>query len=250
MITTTEADRGGIRWGDGQEASLADATQSYCLLATGCACPGTHTDSLPVSQARSTDVFVAVGPSPGGGPRLAARSLASWCQEVLVPPPAPGSIDPCLAASWTTRGYVAPQESGVATDASGGSGAVITFGADRSVRVDMSQTEPVVLTATLPDGSTTTTTLTYRGSGAGTWSADAGVVDVTGLDTSSFSVLVSIEDASGVTTQREYTGADVGSARFAGLLGTGRYQCTPVSLLIAHVVAGIGTTAAFELSPS
>jgi hypothetical protein len=37
---------------------------------------------------------------------------------------------------------------------------------------------------------------------------------------------------------------------FAGLLGTGRYECTAVSLTVTHVVPGVGDEAGFEFTPS
>ena len=113
----------------------------------------------------------------------------------------------------------------------------------------MSATTPVVITRTNPDGSTSTTTLTYRGAGSGTWSAADGVVAVAGVDTSTFGIEVRIELVDGVVIDQDIPLTDVSLAGYAGLLGTGRYQCTPVSLTIAHVVPGLGGTAAFELAP-
>ena len=249
VVSTSPADRGGLRFGDGQTVALKDATQSFCLLPAGCACPGTAADSLPITQVASTDLFVGLGPSAGGGPVLAARSLAQWCQEVLVPAPPAGSIDPCLVGTWTSRRYAAPETPGVAQTVTGGDGAVVTFAADRTVQVDLTATTPVVITATTPDGTTTTTTLEYRGAGTGTWAAADGVLDIAGVDTSTFTVGVTIETPAGVVTSEVLPVTDLRVAGYAGLLGTGRYECTAVSLTIAHVVPGVGATAAFELTP-
>ena len=249
VVTASPADRGVLRFGDGQTAVLNDANRSYCLLATGCTCPGAAAGSLSITDVASTDVFIGLGPSAGGGPTLAARSLAQWCQEVLVPAPPAGALDQCLVGDWTSRAYVAPVTAGVVQTVTGGSGALIGFAADRTVHVDMSATTPVVITGTNPDGSTSTTTLTYRGAGTGTWSAADGVVAVAGVDTSTFDVGVRIELVDGVVIDQDLPLTDVSLANYAGLLGTGRYQCTPVSLTLAHVVPGVGGTAAFELAP-
>ena len=74
---------------------------------------------LSITDVDSTDVFVGLGPSAGVGPTLAARSLAQWCQEVLVPAPPAGSLDQCLVGDWTSRAYVAPEPAGVVQTVTG-----------------------------------------------------------------------------------------------------------------------------------
>jgi hypothetical protein len=114
----------------------------------------------------------------------------------------------------------------------------------------MSRTSPVVVTATAPDGVVTTTTLEYRGAGSGTWSAAGGVIDVAGVDTSSFTVGVRIETSSGgVVAEYLFPLSDARLASYASLLGTGRYQCTAVALTISHLTPGVGGEAGFTFSP-
>ena len=49
---------------------------------------------------------------------------------------------------------------------------------------------------------------------------------------------VTIETSTAWCVDQDLPLTDVSVASYAGLLGTGRYQCTPVSLTIAHVVPG------------
>jgi hypothetical protein len=251
VVTADPGDRGGLRFGDGQKTALSDATQAYCVRPGGCVCPGRRRDTTPATQVESNKVFIGVGPSSGGGPSLAARSLGQWCQEVLVPAPPPNALDQCLVGSWTSRAYVAPGVSGARQTVRGGTGASIEFRADRTVTVDMNQTSPAVITLTGPTGATVTTTVEYEGAGKGTWSAAKGVVNVAGVDPSSFSVRLRIESSRhGVLADAELPATDVRLAGVARLLGTGRYQCTAVSLTIAHLVPGVGGTAGFEFAPA
>ncbi|HEU4841838.1 MAG TPA: hypothetical protein VFT09_10355, partial [Ilumatobacteraceae bacterium] len=196
------------------------------------------------------DVFVGVGPSSGPGPTLAARSLPRWCQEVAVPPPA-DAVDPCLVGTWRTRSYVAPEAPGVAQTVTGGAGGTITFGADRTATVDLGTMTPVVIDATGVSGVHSTTTLTYRGSGTGTWRAAGGVVEVAGVDPATFGIRVQVTAADGsLLGDVDLPATDVRLAYYATPLGTARYTCTPVSLSLAHVLPGLGVTAGFELSPT
>ncbi len=238
-----------MRFADGQTVTLAQATQSICVNPAGCACPGIAPDALAISQVPGPEVFIGVGPSSGAPTTLAARSLARWCQEVLVPPPAGDAIDPCLVADWTTRSYSAPSAPGVAQTVTGGDGATVSFAADRTVRVDTAAMTPVVITTTDPTGTVTTTTLQYRGAGTGTWRAADGVVDIAGLDTTAFGIHVRVDSAGATTSDLDLPVTDLRLAGFANLLGTARYECTPVSLTLTHVVPGVGGVAGFELAP-
>jgi hypothetical protein len=251
VVTADPGDRGGLRFGDGQEAALAEATQAYCVRPGGCPCPGVPRDAIPATPVESNELFVGVGPSSGGGPALAARSLGQWCQELLVPAPPAGSVDQCLARAWTSQAYVAPGVSGAEQTVTGGAGVEVEFRPDRTVTVDMDSSSPAVIGLTGPDGATVTTTVEYTGLGTGTWSAAGGVVNVAGVDPSSFVVRVRIESSKhGVLADRELRATDVRLSGFAGLLGTGRYECTAVSLTITHVVPGVGGEAGFEFTPS
>jgi hypothetical protein len=208
-------------------------------------------DSIPATPVESNELFVGVGPSSGGGPTLAARSLGQWCQEVLVPAPPAGSIDQCLVRTWTSRAYVAPGVSGAAQTVTGGDGVELELRPDRTATVDMDSSSPVVVTHTGPEGATVTTTVEYTGHGTGTWSAAGGVVNIAGVDPASFVVRVRIESSThGVLADRELPATDVRLSGFAGLLGTGRYECTAVSLIVTHVVPGVGGEAGFEFVPS
>jgi hypothetical protein len=251
VVTADPGDRGGIRFGDGQKTALSDATQAYCVRPAGCACPGRRRDTTSATKVESNRLFIGVGPSSGGGPSLAARSLGQWCQEVRVPAPPPNALDRCLVGAWTSRAYVAPGVSGARQTIRGGAGASIEFRADRTVVVDMNQTSPAVIRLTGPAGATVTTTVEYEGSGKGTWSAARGVVNVAGVDPSSFRVRLRVESSRhGLLAAAELPANDIRLAGVAGLLGTGRYQCTAVSLRITHVVPGVGGAAGFELEPA
>ena len=251
VVTADPGDRGGIRFGDGQKTALSDATRAYCVRPAGCVCPGRSRDTTPATQVESNRVFIGVGPSSGGGPSLAARSLGQWCQEVLVPAPPSNALDQCLVGAWTSRVYVAPGVSGARQKVRGGAGASIEFRADRTVTVDMNHTSPAVITLTGPSGATVTTTIQYAGAGKGTWSAARGIVNVAGIDPSSFRVRLRVESSrQGLLADAELPATDVRLAGVAGLLGTGRYQCTAVSLTITHVVPGVGGGAGFELVPA
>lgn len=250
VVSTTAGDRGVMRTADGQATPLAQANQSICVRPGGCACPGVDPDELTVTTVEGADVWFGVGPSSGPGIGLAARSLPRWCQEVAVPPPG-DAVDPCLAGTWTTRGYTAPGRPGVAQQITGGTGATITFDADGTVRVDMSAMAPVVVTTTGPSGQASTTTLEYRGSGTGSWRADGGVVEVAGVDPAPFGIRVTVAAADGsVTGAADLAATDVRAAGYATLLGTARYLCTPVSLTLTHVLPGVGEVAGFELVPA
>jgi hypothetical protein len=251
VVTADPGDRGGIRFGDGQKTALSDATRAYCVRPGGCVCPGRSRDTTPATRVESNKVFIGVGPSSGGGPALAARSLGQWCQEVLVPAPPSNALDQCLVGAWTSRVYVAPGVSGARQKVRGGAGASIEFRADGTVTVDMNQTSPAVIMLTGPRGATVTTTIGYKGAGKGTWSAARGVVNVAGIDPSSFRVRLRVESSrQGLLADAELPATDVRLAGVAGLLGTGRYQCTAVSLTITHVVPGVGGAAGFELEPA
>jgi hypothetical protein len=251
VVTADPGDRGGLRFGDGQKTVLSDATQAYCVRPGGCVCPGRSRDSTPATQVESNEVFIGVGPSSGGGPSLAARSLGQWCQEVLVPAPPPNARDQCLVRAWTSRAYVAPGVSGVTQTVRGGTGASLEFRPDRTVTVDMNRTAPAVIALTGPNGTTVTNTIEYEGAGTGTWSAANGVVNVAGVDPSSFRVRLRVESSrQGVLADAELPATDVRLAGIAGLLGTGRYECTAVSLTVTHVVPGVGGEAGFELVPA
>ncbi len=251
VVTADAGDRGGIRFGDGQKTALSDATQAYCIRPGGCVCPGRTRDTTPATKVESNKVFIGVGPSSGGGPALAARSLGQWCQEVLVPAPPANAHDPCLVGAWTSHAYVAPGVAGARQTVRGGAGASIEFRADRTVRVDMNRTSPAVVKLTGPAGATVTTTIEYEGAGEGTWSAAKGVVNVAGIDSSSFRVHLRVRSSRhGLLADAELPATDVRLAGIAGLLGTGRYQCTAASLTITHVVPGVGGDAGFELAPA
>jgi hypothetical protein len=115
----------------------------------------------------------------------------------------------------------------------------------------MNHTSPAVITLTGPTGATVTTTVEYEGAGKGTWSAAKGVVNVAGVDPSSFRVRLRVESSRhGLLADVELPATDVRLAGVAGLLGTGRYQCTAVSFTITHVVPGVGDAAGFELAPA
>jgi hypothetical protein len=204
---------------------------------------------LNISTVEGADVWIGMGPSSGPGVSLAARSLPRWCQEVAVPPPA-DAVDPCLVGTWTTRAYLALERPGVAQTVSGGDGATVTFEADKTVAVDMTAIEPVVITATTPAGERSTTTLEYRGAGTGTWRAADGVVEVAGVDPASFGVTVTVTGADGsITGTADLAATDVRAAGYATLLGTARSTCTPVSMTLMHVLPGVGEVSGFELVP-
>jgi hypothetical protein len=251
VVTTDPGDRGGIRFGDGQKVTLSDATHAYCIRPGGCVCPGRSRDTTPATQVETNELFLGVGPSSGGGPSLAARSLGQWCQEVLVPAPPPNALDQCLVRAWTSRAYLAPGVAGAREKVRGGAFATIEFRADRTVTVDMNHTSPAVITLTGPTGATVTTTIEYAGAGKGTWSAARGVVNVAGIDPSSFRVRLRVESSRrGLLADTELPATDIRLTGVAGLLGTGRYQCTAVSLTISHVAPGVGGGAGFELVPA
>jgi hypothetical protein len=110
---------------------------------------------------------------------------------------------------------------------------------------------PVVVATTTPEGVVTSTTLTYRGAGSGTWSAADGVVEIAGVDTSTFGIRVQVESSDGrMTSDVDLPITDIRLTGFGNLLGTARYLCTPVSLSLTHVVPGVGGTAGFELAPA
>jgi hypothetical protein len=251
VVTADPGDRGGLRFTDGQETALSDATQAYCVRPGGCVCPGVPRDSTPVTVVESNKLFIGVGPSSGGGPTLAARSLGQWCQEVLVPAPPASALDQCLVRAWTSRAYVAPAVSGASQTVTGGEGASLVFRPDRTVSIDMNAAAPAVISLTGPDGATVTTTIEYRGAGTGTWSATNGVVNLAGVDPSSFYVRVRIESSTqGVLADVELPSTDVRLSGYAGVLGTGRYECTAVSLSVTHLVPGVGGEAGFEFAPA
>jgi hypothetical protein len=251
VVTSDSGDRGGLRFGDGQETALADVTQAYCVRRGGCVCPGRRRNSTPATPVESNKVFIGVGPSSGGGPSLAARSLAQWCQELRVPPPPANALDQCLVGTWTSRSYIAPGVSGAAQTVTGGDGAVIEFRPDRRVAVNMNRTTPAVITLTGPRGATVTTTVAYKGAGTGTWSAANGVVNVAGVDPSSFRVRVRVVSSRlGVLGDEVLPANDVRLVGIAGLLGTGRYECAAASLTLTHVVPRIGDETGFEFAPA
>jgi len=251
VVTAGPADRGGLRFLDGTEHPLAEATQAFCLNPQGCACPGVPPESSTATAVASTEVFIGVGPSSGGGPELAARSLGQWCNEVLVPAPADGALDECLSRQWVSTGYVVPQTAGVLQETTGGAGALLQLRPDLEAVVSMDDTTPVVVTATDATGAVTTTTLEYRGRGTGTWSAENGVIDVAGVDTASFTVRVSIETlAAGPLADDKIAATDVRLAGYASLLGTGRYACSPVEMTLTHVTPSIGGEAGFAFAPA
>ncbi len=72
-----------------------------------------------------------------------------------------------------------------------------------------------------------------------------------GIDPSSFRVHLRVKSSRhGLLADAELPATDVRLAGIAGLLGTGRYQCTAASLTITHVVPGVGGDAGFELAPA
>jgi hypothetical protein len=77
VVTADPGDRGGLRFRDGQEAALAEATQAYCVRPGGCPCPGVRRDSIPATPVESNVLFVGVGPSSGGGPALAVPATSA-----------------------------------------------------------------------------------------------------------------------------------------------------------------------------
>ena len=167
-----------------------------------------------------------------------------------MPPPA-DAVDPCLVGTWRTTSYVAPEVPGVTQRVSGGEGGTIAFGADRTVRVDLTGMTPVVIETSAPTGVGSTTTLAYGGSGTGSWSADGGVVEVAGVDPSTFGIRVRVESADGTPLgDADLAATDVRGATYATVLGTARYACTPVSLSLTHVLPGVGAVGGVELSPT
>ena len=246
VVTSGAGDRGWLRFGDGTEQLLSQATQSFCLRPDGCACPGAPPESASAAAVASTEVFVGVGPFSGDGPQLAARSLQQWCNEVLVPAPPADSLDPCLAAAWTSTGYTVSPVDGVAQQVTGGTGAVLRLEADGTAQVDLDQTEPVAITATDAAGAVTTTTLVYRGRGDGRWSAAGGVVNITDVPTASFTLRVTVATSGGgVLADATIPAGDPRLGAYAGFLGTGRYQCTAGLFTLTHVTPSVGGAAAF-----
>ena len=251
VVTAGPADRGALRFVDGVELPLAEATQAYCLNPDGCACPGAPPESSTAAQVTTTEVFIGIGPSSGGGPELAARSLGQWCNEVLVPAPPDGALDDCLSRKWVSTGYLAPELAGVRQDVTGGVGTALELRPDRQAIVSMEATTPVVITSTDANGAVTTTTLQYRGTGTGTWSAADGVINVAGVDTASFAVRVTIESTDGAAlADSEVPATDLRVAGFASLLGTGRYTCSPVEMTLSHVTPGVGGESGFTFAPA
>jgi hypothetical protein len=170
---------------------------------------------------------------------------------VLVPAPPASALDQCLVRAWTSRAYVAPAVSGASQTVTGGEGASLVFRPDRTVSIDMNAAAPAVISLTGPDGATVTTTIEYRGAGTGTWSATNGVVNLAGVDPSSFNVRVRIESSTqGVLADVELPSTDVRLSGYAGVLGTGRYECTAVSLSVTHLAPGVGGEAGFEFAPA
>lgn len=250
VVTTEPGDHGGLRFADGTEASFDTGSQAYCLVAGTCVCPGAAPEETSATDVASAELFVGVGPSPGGGPTLAARSLAQWCNEVLVPAPPGDALDQCLARRWTSNGYEAPETPGVRQEITGGAGALLDLRPDRTVTVDMNATTPVVFTHQDAQGVVTTTSLEYKGSGTGTWSAADGVIGISGVDTSSFTVRLRIDMPGGQLTDVTLPATDTRLARFAGLLGTGRYVCSAVSMTLTHVTPGVGGESGFTFQPA
>ncbi len=137
VVTSGAGDRGWLRFADGTEQKLSEATRSFCLRPDGCVCPGVAPDAATADQVASTELFIGVGPSSGGGPDLAARSLQQWCNEVLVPAPPEGALDPCLAADWTSTGYVVSPVAGLDQQVTGGDGASLRLHPDHTAHLDL-----------------------------------------------------------------------------------------------------------------
>ena len=169
---------------------------------------------------------------------------------MLVPAPPEGALDECLSRQWVSTGYLAPELAGVLQEVAGGAGATLELRPDRQATVSMDATTPAVVTATDANGVVTTTTLQYRGKGTGTWSATAGVINVAGIDTGSFTVRVTIESTDGgPLADSEVPATDLRVAGYASLLGTGRYTCSPVEMTLSHVTPGVGAQSGFAFSP-
>ena len=221
-----------------------------CLLPSGCACPGVAAERSTSVMPAGAEVFVGIGPSSGAGPTLAARSLARWCQEVAVPPPA-DAVDPCLVGTWRTSAYVAPEAPGVVQTVTGGEG-----GDDRVRRRPHRAGRHV--------GDDAGRHRRHRADRRA-HDDDADVPrdrlrHVAGRRRRRRDRRRRPDDVRRARAGRRRPTAprsamstspatDVRGATYATVLGTALYTCTPVSLSLTHVLPGLGPTAGFELTP-
>lgn len=160
---------GGVRFRDGTEALFsAGTTTDFCIAPGGCVCPGDPPG--PTVDVAGSSAFVGVGPSPGAEPIIRAISLDEWCGEsASAPTVAAPTPDTCEIGTWISTSLVVPPVPGFTTVTSGGDGVVVTFGADGSFYADYDAMTPAVSQATIPDGPSASTAVTFTGALVGTW---------------------------------------------------------------------------------
>lgn len=238
---------GRLRFGDGSEAALVDAAD-FCLRSGGCECPEGSTGGAPTVQVGSNQVFVGLGPSSASGPQFAAMSLEAFCAapaptDTALPPE--DGYDSCLVGRWVSTRLIAPIDPGVNETSSGGGGIVQVFGADGTFSIDFSAMTPIESVVDAPEDQRFKTTLTYSGSGSGTWSSSGGVITAGGLDMGAFridyrseiiGIAVVVEDGFALNDPRL---TELGGAG-AAPVGSGRYTCSGGTLVITNSVPGYG----------
>ena len=139
VVTTSAADRGALRFGDGQTALLAKAPPSR----TACWPAGAR---APASPPTACSITEAAAPTcSSASVRRRARPDAG---RPLVGPVVPGGARagpagrrarPVPRQHWTSRSYVAPVTPAWSRPSPAGTARSIDFAADRTVRVDMSR---------------------------------------------------------------------------------------------------------------
>lgn len=245
---------GGVRFGDGTTVAPVDSAD-FCLRAGGCECPEGSAGGGPTVAVGSNLVFVGLGPSSTNGPQFAAMTLDTFCAAPPTTdtgvPPADG-LDSCLVGRWVSTRLIKPVDASVNETSSGGAGAVQVFGADGTLSVDFSAMTPIESVVDAPEDQRFKTTVTYSGSGTGTWSTRGGTLTAGGLDMGAFridyrseiiGIAVIVEDGFALNDPRL---AELGGAG-AGPVGSGTYTCTGSTLTVLNTVPGYGAVG-FEFS--
>ena len=243
---------GGVHFGDGTEAGLTSSVD-FCLTPAGCTCPAGSTGGGPTQQVTSTEVFVGLGPSSSTGPQFEAMSLERFC---ATPPPVPEmpeeGRDSCLVGRWVSNRAIMPIDASLNETVGGGAGLVQVFAADGTFTIDFSTMSPIEAVVDAPEDQRFKTTLTYSGSGSGTWATSAGKLAAGGVDLGAFRIdYVSEIIGIGIVVRDGYPLNDPRFAELGGLgigtIGSGDYVCSGSTLQITNDMTG-GGLAGFELS--
>lgn len=238
---------GGMRFGDGTEASPRSNTD-FCLAASGCACPAGSAGGGPTQQVTSNEVFVGLGPSSAAGPQFEAMSLERFCAAASpVPPGAEDGRDACLVGRWVSTRAIMPTDASLNETVGGGAGVVQVFAADGTFTIDFSAMTPVEAVVDAPEDQRFKTTVTYSGSGGGTWSASGAKIAAGGVDLGAFRIdyrseLIGV----GIVVEDGFPLTDPRLAELGGLgiatVGSGDYVCGGGTLIISNTVPGVGAS--------